>query len=67
MILETIAEEVVKGAVSATIIAIGAFVFVSLIKHNIPRWFNSWQEMEEIRHNNKMIEMKAQMMIRKEI
>jgi len=49
------------------VFAIGAFIFVWLLKRNIPKWFHQWQEIEEKRHNNKMIEMKAQMMTRKEI
>ena len=64
MIFDVIIEEIVKGAVSATVIGIGAFVFVSLIKHNIPRWFSQWQEIEEMRHRNKMEEMKLQMIRR---
>jgi len=64
MIFDVIIEEIVKGAVSATVIGIGAFVFVSIIKHNIPKWFHSWQEIEEMRHRNKMEEMKLQMIRR---
>ena len=64
MIFDVIIEEIVKGAVSATVIGIGAFVFVSLIKHNIPKWFSQWKEIEEMRHRNKMEEMKLQMIRR---
>jgi len=65
MIIEVIIEEIVKGAVSAIVIGIGAYVFVSLIKHNIPKWFNAWKEIEEIRHRNQMVEMKAQSIMRR--
>ena len=64
MIFDVIIEEIVKGAVSATIIGIGAYVFVSLIKHNLPKWYLQWKEFEAERHKNKMIELKMAEIIR---
>ena len=46
------------------VFAIGAFIFVWLLKRNIPKWFSQWKEIEEMRHRNKMEEMKLQMIRR---